>query len=152
MNFEISNRVKVIWEDSGSTFLGVVTNISYLDNERLYDVLYDATVRGKACLEKNIPIDRLLSSDGEFDKDTGLMMDISDEDEEEFNDDNTNNQSNKLINSPQSRNGGIDTLTWLINIKNDDSEVDFNDIHLTLNHIKNLDSTLTNNKGKFYLY
>lgn len=150
MSFEISNRVKVVWEDSGTTFLGVVTNISYLENEKVYDVLYDATVRGKACLEKNITIDRLLSISDEELNNSGLIIDISDEDEDEYNDDdNTFNQSNKQINSPQQRNGGIDTLTWLINIKNDDNEIDFNDIHLTLNHIKNLDATLTNNKGKF---
>jgi len=55
MDLNINQRVNVLWIETGCFFTGVIIKI----NKDGYDVVYDEMVRGKQCIEKNIPPSRI---------------------------------------------------------------------------------------------
>ena len=71
--FEIGQRVHVLWLESGSLFSGVIEAISESPPPTIttaeavataistYDILYDESVQGKPCREKNVVRARLKS-------------------------------------------------------------------------------------------
>eukprot|EP01032_Pedospumella_encystans_P028184 gene28184-31836_t len=58
---EVNAKVKVSWEESGSTFAGVVQSVNM---DGTYDILYNEQVGGKACLEKKVERKRIETDDG----------------------------------------------------------------------------------------